>query len=117
MKLLFKQRFFSLFDKMCIRDRTYPVINMVPNQIITRKTLVSAAEAERLLREKELLKIAVVERHHATGCMGVGLLARYGLRDGAIATTVAHDSHNLIVVGGSDRDMHCLLYTSTASCL
>ena len=87
-------------------QETYPVINMVPNQIITRKTLVSAAEAERLLREKELLKIAVVERHHATGCMGVGLLARYGLRDGAIATTVAHDSHNLIVVGGSDRDMH-----------
>lgn len=53
-----------------------------------------------------LLKIAVLERHHATGKIGVGLLdGRYGLRGGAIATTVAHDSHNIVVAGDNDADM------------
>ena len=52
-----------------------------------------------------LRKIAVVERHHATGHVGVGLLRGYGLRHGAVGTTVAHDSHNLILVGDNDRDL------------
>ena len=53
-----------------------------------------------------LLKIAVVERHHATGKMGVGLLdAQYGLKGGAIATTIAHDSHNIVVAGDDEQDM------------
>lgn len=54
----------------------------------------------------DLLKIAVLERHHATGKIGVGLLdGRYGLRGGAIATSVAHDSHNIVVAGDNDADM------------
>lgn len=53
-----------------------------------------------------LLKIAVLERHHATGKIGVGLLDRnYGLQNGAIATTVSHDSHNVVVAGDNDADM------------
>ncbi|MDR1398053.1 MAG: adenine deaminase [Desulfarculales bacterium] len=53
-----------------------------------------------------LLKIAVLERHHASGKMSVGLLDKiYGLRGGAIATSVAHDSHNLVVAGDNDADM------------
>ena len=53
-----------------------------------------------------LLKIAVIERHHATGKMGVGLLdAQYGLKGGAIATTIAHDSHNIVVAGDNEDDM------------
>ena len=53
-----------------------------------------------------LLKIAVVERHHATGKVGVGLLdAQYGLKGGAIATTIAHDSHNIVVAGDDEADM------------
>ncbi|CZT55941.1 adenine deaminase [Solibaculum mannosilyticum] len=83
----------------------YPVIQMVENQIITQKTIVSKGEAHGMLEDGRLLKIAVVERHHATGHIGVGLLSRYGLQNGAIATTVAHDSHNLILVGDNDRDM------------
>ena len=75
------------------------------NQIITQKTIVSKGEAHGMLEDGRLLKIAVVERHHATGHIGVGLLSRYGLQNGAIATTVAHDSHNLILVGDNDRDM------------
>lgn len=52
-----------------------------------------------------LNKLAVIERHHATGNMGLGILANYGLKNGAIAVTVAHDSHNLVVVGDNDADM------------
>lgn len=49
--------------------------------------------------------IAVLERHHGTGNVGLGLLRGYGLKDGAVATTVAHDSHNLIVIGTSPEAM------------
>lgn len=52
-----------------------------------------------------LNKLAVIERHHATGNIGLGILANYGLKNGAIAVTVAHDSHNLVVVGDNDADM------------
>ena len=83
----------------------YPVIHMVPNQIITKKSTVTAEQMQQGLKNGTLLKVAVIERHHATGFVGVGLLADYGLRSGAIATTVAHDSHNLIVVGDNDADM------------
>lgn len=83
----------------------YPVIHMVPNQIITKKSTVTAEQMQQGLKNGTLLKVAVIERHHATGFVGVGLLADYGLRGGAIATTVAHDSHNLIVVGDNDADM------------
>ncbi len=53
----------------------------------------------------DILKIAVIERHHYTKNVGVGLLEGYGLKNGAIAMTIAHDSHNLVVVGDNDKDM------------
>ena len=53
----------------------------------------------------DILKLAVIERHHATGRVGLGLLQGYGLQRGAIASTVGHDSHNIIVVGANDEDM------------
>jgi len=55
--------------------------------------------------ERDLSKIAVVERHHATGRIGLGFVSGSGLRRGALASTVAHDAHNLVVVGTNDRDM------------
>ncbi len=54
----------------------------------------------------DILKIAVVERHHATGNIGLGLVENYRLRGGAIASTIAHDSHNIIVIGDNDEDMY-----------
>lgn len=53
----------------------------------------------------EYQKIAVIERHKNTGKMGVGIVKGYGIRGGAIASSVSHDSHNIIVVGDNDRDM------------
>ena len=54
---------------------------------------------------RDLAKIAVVERHHATGRIGLGLVRGFGLRAGAFASTVAHDAHNIVVVGVADDDM------------
>jgi len=55
--------------------------------------------------DRDLLKIAVIERHHGSGRRGFGFIRGIGLRRGALASTVAHDSHNLIVVGANDSDM------------
>lgn len=82
-----------------------PVIEMVAHEILTKAAWMAQAEVPKALEQGQLCKIAVLERHHAAGQIGVGLLRGYGLQDGAIATTVAHDSHNLIVVGTNDADM------------
>jgi adenine deaminase len=55
--------------------------------------------------ERDMAKIAVVERHHATGRIGRGFVRGFGLRSGAFATTVAHDAHNIVCVGVADEDM------------
>ncbi|WGI18970.1 adenine deaminase [Latilactobacillus sakei] len=54
---------------------------------------------------EDIVKVAVIERHHLTGNVGVGLLSGFGLQNGAIATSIGHDSHNLVVVGTNDADM------------
>lgn len=87
------------------KDGIYPVVNLLKKQIVTKKSSIPAEKVLELLADSGLCKLAVLERHHATGNIGLGLLAGYGLRDGAVASTVAHDSHNLIVVGTDDRDM------------
>ena len=55
--------------------------------------------------DKDILKMAVVERHRNTGHIGIGYLQGYGLKEGAVATSVSHDSHNIICVGCNDEDM------------
>ena len=77
------------------------VIGMVDGQIITT----DAGYAESVDIEKDILKMAVVERHKNTGHIGIGYLKGYSLKSGAIATSVSHDSHNIICVGCTDGDM------------
>ena len=75
------------------------VIGLVPDQILTEHLELSRASATARSvadPERDLAKIAVVERHHATGRIGLGLVRGFGLRRGAIATTVAHDAHNIV---------------------
>lgn len=86
------------------------VIGLRPHSLITDcllRSVETGADGEvELARNPGLLKIAVIERHHATGKMSTGLLdSRYGLKNGAIATTIAHDSHNIVVAGDSEEDM------------
>jgi adenine deaminase len=84
------------------------VIGLVPDQIVT-ESLVDTPKVDggKVLAdpERDLLKIAVIERHLGTGRVGLGLVRGFGLRSGAIASTVAHDAHNLVVVGVKDDDM------------
>jgi adenine deaminase len=84
------------------------VIGVVPQQIITRSLqLFPKIVAGKVVSdpERDILKMSVVERHKATGNVGLGLVQGFGLRQGAIATSVAHDSHNIAAVGVSDEEM------------
>lgn len=84
------------------------VIRIVPDQIVTERHVQQPTVLKGMVvadTNRDLLKIAVIERHRRTGRIGKGLVAGFGLKKGAIGTTVAHDSHNLIVVGTNDRDM------------
>jgi adenine deaminase len=84
------------------------VIDLIPDQILTRQSVESApVEGGRVVSDpgRDLLKIAVVERHSGSGRIGLGMVRGFGLRQGALASSVAHDSHNIIVVGVTDADM------------
>jgi adenine deaminase len=84
------------------------VIGVIPDQIVTEslveKPRVEAAQAVAD-PERDLAKIAVVERHLGTGRRAVGLVRGFGLRSGALASTFSHDAHNIVVVGMDDQDM------------
>jgi adenine deaminase len=84
------------------------VIGIVPDQIVTESLVEEPTVRDGLVvadPARDLAKIAVVERHLGTGRVGVGLVRGFGLQRGAIATTVAHDAHNVVVVGADDDDM------------
>jgi adenine deaminase len=88
--------------------RPVRVIGVIPRQLLT-ESLTENPKVEDGLAvadpERDLAKIAVVERHHATGRIGKGFVTGFGLNHGAFASTVAHDAHNVVVVGTSDEDM------------
>ena len=77
------------------------VIGMVPGQIVSTDN----GRADHADPERDILRIAVIERHHGTGHIGLGYIQGYGLKSGAVATSISHDSHNLIVVGATAEDM------------
>jgi adenine deaminase len=94
--------------KITPAGETYPVIQIIPGQIVTKKAVeqvkvVDGAVASDL--DRDILKLVVVERHRASGNIGVGLVKGFGLKKGALASSVAHDSHNIIAVGADDLDI------------
>jgi len=91
----------ELTEKDFMEDRPRGVIGLVPGEIISR----DAGYATKIDQKKDILKIAVIERHRGTGHIGIGYIQGYGLKHGAVATSVSHDSHNIIVVGTSEREM------------
>ena len=84
------------------------IIQLIPGQILTKKVtkkiLLKDGVAHPDIKE-DILKIAVVERHKATGNIGIGFVQGFGLKKGAIGSSVAHDSHNVVIVGTNDQDM------------
>jgi adenine deaminase len=95
--------------RLPLRNATVPVIRIVPGQIVTR----SETRTVRVVDGRwawdaadDVLLIASIERHRATGYIGLGLVSGFGLKhEGALGSSVAHDSHNLIVAGSNPRDM------------
>jgi adenine deaminase len=84
------------------------VIGIEAGQITTRHLQVEAPlHNGEIVADpaRDLLKLAVIERHHASGRVGLGLVTGFGLRKGAIASSVAHDAHNLVIAGASDSDI------------
>lgn len=83
-------------------------VGAIPGQIVTRKLAVEPKVVNGLAvadPERDLLKLVVVERHRATGRVGVGLVRGFGLKRGALASSIAHDAHNIVAVGVSDEDL------------
>jgi adenine deaminase len=84
------------------------VIEVIPEQLLTKsRTEIPKLDDGLAVADpdRDLAKIAVVERHHATGRIGKGFVTGFGLQRGAFASSVAHDAHNIVVVGASDEDM------------
>jgi adenine deaminase len=83
-------------------------IRVIPGQLLTGEEVVEGRVADGCLQpdpRRDLAKVAVIERHHATGRVGLGFVTGLGLRQGAFASTIAHDAHNVVVVGMDDRSM------------
>jgi adenine deaminase len=84
------------------------VIRVVPSQLLTGTELVEPTTRDGQIvadPKRDLVKIAVLERHHASGRVGLGFATNVGLKRGAFASTVAHDAHNVVVLGVDDVDM------------
>jgi len=82
------------------------IIRLIPKELVTALDVEDVYTENGLFVPRDgLLKLAVLERHHASGRVGLGILRGFNVKNGAIATTVGHDSHNLVVVGDNDADM------------
>jgi len=102
----FKESNFKVRDK----GSNIRVIEIIPQQIVTRERRIKASVRDGLVVsdvDNDILKMAVIERHHKTGNIGLGFVKGFGLKYGAIASSIAHDSHNIIAVGTSDENMAC----------
>jgi adenine deaminase len=99
-------------------DDARMAVQAIPGQIVTR-----AVEVDPLIQDgwavadptRDLLKLVCVERHHATGRVGVGYVRGFGLKRGAMASTIAHDAHNIIAVGADDVDLLAAIATVAES--
>ena len=94
--------------KLTARGETFPVIEIIPGQIVTKKRIERVKAKEGVITpnvEEDTLKLVVVERHKANGNIGLGLVKGFGLKRGALASSIAHDSHNIVAVGTNDHDI------------
>jgi adenine deaminase len=89
------------------------VIGIQSGSVVTsnEEATVSRDAKGNFISGDDVVKLAVIERHHGTGTVGLALLRGYGITEGAVATTIAHDSHNIIVSGDNDEDMALAVQT------
>ena len=91
------------------RGEKQRTIEIVPGGILTKESTFNIIENKDLPYgvdiDRDIVKVAVVERHHDTGHIGIGFIKGYGIKKGAVASSIGHDSHNIIVAGTNDKDM------------
>lgn len=93
--------------RLPVKSSKARVVELVPGEILTREAVAKVkVQGGYFVADETYQKLAVLERHHATGKKGLGIVKGCSLKGGAIASTVGHDSHNLIVVGDNDLDMY-----------
>jgi adenine deaminase len=98
----------ALSFRIPVEGERVRVIGVIPDQIVTEERILEprVEDGEALAEtERDLLKLAVVERHRGTGNVGLGFVQGLGLKRGAIAGSVGHDAHNVTVAGANDDDM------------
>jgi len=91
----------QITKELLVNNKALPVLGLVEGQLITT----DEGKSEAIDVSKDILKAAVVERHNGTGHIGMGFIKGYGLKRGAIATSVAHDAHNIIAIGVAEGDI------------
>lgn len=91
--------------KLPIRNKQTHIIGMEPKQIVTQDIKKAIAKTDNYVPKDGYLKIAAVERHQNSGKIGVAIAKGYGIKGGAVASSVSHDSHNIIVIGDNDEDI------------
>lgn len=95
--------------RLPLQSKQVHVIDVLPGGVVTKKSTAEVVVDEHgefvYQPENGIAKIAVIERHHYTGNVAVALIRNYGIKEGAVALSIAHDSHNIITVGMNDRDM------------
>ena len=97
-------------DDFCVKARgdQMNVIGMIPDQIVTERLIEEAKVKDGLVvpdLERDILKIAVIERHNASEVKAVGFVKGTGLKEGAMVSSIAHDSHNIVAVAANDKDL------------
>jgi len=100
--------------KIPVQGEWANVIELIPDQLLTKKIRTKVKEEQGLIAlspDEDIVYLACVERHKGTGRVGLGLLKGMGLKQGALASSVAHDSHNIVVVGRDRRDMFLAVKT------
>ncbi|MBC8520646.1 MAG: adenine deaminase, partial [Methanomicrobia archaeon] len=90
------------FEIKLERARKVRIIGLIEGELLTEE-IIEAISGIDIARD--ILKIAVVERHHHSGNMGLGFVKGFGLKNGAVASSIAHDSHNIVVIGTNEKDM------------
>ncbi|MBA7716417.1 Adenine deaminase [subsurface metagenome] len=94
--------------KLTTNAESLPVIEIIPGQIVTKKRVERIETKDGVVMpniDEDILKLVVVERHKASGNIGLGLVKGFGLKQGALASSIAHDSHNVVAVGTNDSDI------------
>lgn len=93
--------------KLPLSGNAVRAMEVIPGEILTKELIAKVTVKDGyFVPDEEYQKIVVLERHHATGKKGIGIVKGLSVKNGAIASTVGHDSHNLIVVGDNDEDMY-----------